>query len=597
LPAFKDSEVPNARQKFDPAATRQERSARDADSGVRQFNVAQYGASKFARALIIPLLAEHGIPVTVINRSGNDALRVEQDFEYDVIERGTTGDPVKTRITNVENYLVWGEKNFTEARQAAGISAVIDALGNRDLDLITVTVTERAYFLDSKKCLDLNRQEVIDCVNGDLPTTPVGQIMRALEQRFQAELADPSRIESDPLVVLALDNMDGNGRILKEAVIAYAGETEAASHDFLNWLDTRVLFPNAAADRIVQESGNADRPYVVTEPLGMYPLVIEGHGDVAVLNSLSGGHVKLVGDVTPYRDAKRLLVNATHLALGLLGGLAGYRTVSGAMTNRIMYAHVRSFQEQVIPLLAEHLNNIDDAPTVEELKAYASEALTRFQNPNLLDKLVRIRRNSFTKMGDLILPELIRLIDKDLESNSVSLVVGSWIRALHASQATMPQKKLLKDQDVPCDEIMDEPTLFVLNDELAIDAQYASWETSKYVDFAWLARKLAPGKGSPKQFRTERRFIKLEKALRNAAQRELSAHPGRDVSKLRNAPDLETFLEASTQRVDNALLVAWQVDCKKIPDPFGIGRVDDSSVIDLNGLARNASTNADSAHK
>ena len=431
---------------------------RESSADLPKPRVAHYGASSFARGLWFPMLQAHGERVLVVNRSERNALVRDPNgqWTYALIERGPEARPEPEFISNISNYLITTDRGQNEIQQRAATNAAIDALADPNLELISVTITESAYCADGLGRLDRRDPVVTDCLRSDVPLTAIGLLTRVLHQRFIAENEVPPA-ERVPLAMLPLDNMDDNGNTLYRLIDEYAHAWSATgapiADGFREWLSAEVAFPDASADRIVEDLENPSHDqwvretfgslgpnrFVITEPVGMYPLVISGHRGNPVLERLGAADrdagvpgAELVPAVKPFRIAKRSIVNASHLALGLLGELSGYQFVDEAMENRVIVDFITDLQQEFVSYLGT-ISSRDPKLTEANLARFTEETRRRFANPDLRDELARVRRSSYTKMGNLILPAANILAKTGHEFPKLKTVIGLWIQALRAN--------------------------------------------------------------------------------------------------------------------------------------------------------------------
>jgi len=122
--------------------------------------------------------------------------------------------------------------------------AVLEAIADATTDVITVTVTEKGYTLDNAGVLDLAHVDIQHDLASPLPRSLVGFLARGLARRAASG--------ASPLTVLSCDNLSGNGRLLRDAVMRFA---DVAQLDLV--LDEAARFPNSMVDRITPATTDA----------------------------------------------------------------------------------------------------------------------------------------------------------------------------------------------------------------------------------------------------------------------------------------------------------------------------------------------------
>ena len=281
-------------------------------SGSSTATMAHLGLGAFARAHL-------GVYADDLNRLGRPALirgvslmsdRAEQqmgpqDGLYTVAER-EPDDDVTLRVVG----------SMTSVR--TGTAAVFDAVSAPTTDLVTVTITESGYDIPWAPP-DL-----------DPPSPWVPEIIaRALAHHRQAGSAPP--------IVASLDNLLGNGEILRHGVLNSA---ERLDPTLPGWIAEEVAFPSSVVDRMVPAPTDDDRRDVEGR-LGLLDLATVSAeryrswilSEAEGLPPLADVGVEVVADVTPFERRKLWLLNGPHSAFAYCGLLAGCDTIASAVGN------------------------------------------------------------------------------------------------------------------------------------------------------------------------------------------------------------------------------------------------------------------------
>jgi fructuronate reductase/mannitol 2-dehydrogenase len=332
-----------------------------------------------------------------------DAL-VAQDTLWSVVERAALRDRV--RVIGVMGRCLFAP----EEREA-----VLGALTDPRTRVVTMTVTATAYRTDTEEF----RQDLA----AEEPNTVPGYLVEALDRR--------RRSGAGPFTVLSCDNLPGNGEVARRAVLTFAMERD---DELADWIREHVSFPNSMVDRITprttdadcaalaREFGVEDRCPVVTEPFSQW--IVED----AFCNGrppLDAVGVQLVRDVRPYALMKTRMLNAAHVAVGHVGGLAGLRRMDEAMRDPVVAAFADGLMREVAPLLPP-------VPGVD-LDQYRETLLTRFANPRVADQLCRLGRNGSGKVPAHVLSSVHRAVAEDRPCELLLHAVAAWMRLLRGA--------------------------------------------------------------------------------------------------------------------------------------------------------------------
>ncbi|MBV9282814.1 MAG: mannitol dehydrogenase family protein, partial [Chloroflexi bacterium] len=283
---------------------------------------------------------ERGVGLLPQDRAMAQAL-VPQDGLYTLLVRDATADEARV-IGSLIEYLFAPEQP----------DAVLEALASPATRLVTLTITEGGYNVDeiTGRFETGNAAVQADLRRPGRPATVFGYLVEALDRRRRAGTA--------PFSVVSCDNVHANGHVTRTALVAFARLRDDA---LANWVERHVAFPNSMVDRITPQTTDAERELVARE-FGIrdrWPVVAEPFRQWVLEDVFSDGRpalervgVQLVTDVLPYETMKMRLLNGSHVAMGYLGALAGYRTVDAVMADPVFCAFIeRQMREEVAPLL------------------------------------------------------------------------------------------------------------------------------------------------------------------------------------------------------------------------------------------------------
>lgn len=233
----------------------------------------------------------------------------------------------------------------------------------------------------------LNPEQVVEAIaEADLITTAIGPnilpfIAELIAKGIQKRRENGSEQAID---VLACENMIGGSQFLLEEVQKYLTEED------MTYVDTYVGFPNAAVDRIVPAQSHEDPLFVVVEPFNEW--VVETSRMKNKELRLEGVHYE--EDLEPFIERKLFSVNSGHATSAYTGAYAGAKTILEALQLPEVKEQLEAVLEEIRSLLVAKWD-FDH----EELKAYHDVIISRFENPYIVDDVVRVARTPIRKLG------------------------------------------------------------------------------------------------------------------------------------------------------------------------------------------------------
>ena len=268
------------------------------------------------------------------------------------------------------------------------------------------------------------------------PGIPAPSPVDAFELVVDA-LARRRRAGRGPFTVMSCDNLPDNGRAARACVLAVA---EARDPRLAAWIERHVTFPSTMVDRITPPS-DAEHAAWLRRRHGLIdaaPVVCESFRQWVVEDSFCAERppldtvgVQMVADARPFVAMKTSLLNASHVALGFLGGRAGHGTTADAMRDQVLAATVsRMMRLEVAPLLA-HVPGVD-------LDAYVADLLGRLANPALGDPLERLRGRGSVRVLNYLAPPLRRAVHAGAPRAVLTDTLAAWIDQL-AHDADAPE--------------------------------------------------------------------------------------------------------------------------------------------------------------
>jgi fructuronate reductase len=298
-------------------------------------------------------------------------------------------------------------------------AAVVSALADPRVKIITLTITEKGYCLSpATGALDLAHPEIAaDLDAPERPTTAIGFLAAAFRRRIESGVALPA--------VVSCDNLPSNGARLRAAMLAYANAFDARLHDAIA---EQGDFPCTMVDRIVPAAtedflaslaaatGYRDEAAIRTEPFSQWVIEDRFRGPRPAWEA---GGALIARDVAPFELAKLRLLNGAHSAIAYLGYLAGHEHVADAMSDPRFAQFVEALQEREIAPLTP-------APDGMPLGPYMAALRARFANPTLRHRTWQIAMDGSQKLPQRLLDTIRAALAAGRPIDRLTLAVAAW---------------------------------------------------------------------------------------------------------------------------------------------------------------------------
>ncbi|MER8376398.1 mannitol dehydrogenase family protein [Mesorhizobium sp. M1406] len=340
------------------------------------------------------------------------------------------------------------DNSLIEARVIGSIVGVVDSqasaapalhvLSSRDIDLVTLTVTEKGYcHIPSSGELDSRHPDIVhDLANPATPRSVPGLLARALELRRATH--------GRPLTLLSCDNIPANGIILANVVRAFA---ERRGNGLAEWIEANAAFPSAMVDRIApavtqddvdsveQWFGYRDAAVAVGEPFRQWVIEHKFAGRVPRWDLVGAS---FVDDVTPFEHLKMRVLNGAQTTLATLGVLAGLEHTSDAMADPLLAAFVRRM------LVEETLPTLGTVPGIEPL-AYVEQSLGRLRNTAIRHRNHQIATDGSQKIVQRLLNPIRDRLSQGESIGLLSVPVAGWMAYLIQASARFGRRWPVSD--------------------------------------------------------------------------------------------------------------------------------------------------------
>lgn len=296
--------------------------------------------------------------------------------------------------------------------------AVLARLADRDVRLVTLTITEKGYCL-SADGVDLAHPDIVhDLASPETPASAIGWLVAGLRARRDRGF--------EPFTVLSCDNLADNGGRLRRAVLQFAAQLDPRLAD---WIETGVAFPRSMVDSITPASDDALRAWVAAQAgvEDAWPVQREPYTQWVVEDHFPHGRppleragVVLSDDIAGYDRAKLRLLNAPHSALAYLGSLLEIDTVAAAMREPALAGFVeRLMRQDIVPTL--------QLPRGFDPDAYIDAILARFRNPAIAHRLAQIAWDGSQKIPVRLLGTIADALAAGRPIERLCLPVAGWL--------------------------------------------------------------------------------------------------------------------------------------------------------------------------
>ena len=253
--------------------------------------------------------------------------------------------------------------------------------------------------------------------------------MRRQIEALQAEVAALKRRRDagiGPFTCLSCDNLQGNGKILRQTVVGLARLSDPGLAD---WIDRQCSFPNAMVDCIVPATG--PKELALAREFGIEdaaPVTHENFRQWVIEDCFCDGRPDwdLAGatfseDVHTHEMMKIRILNAGHQVLANAGELLSVPTIADCMAHPDISAMFRKVQtEEILPY-------VQPVPGMTP-QAYLELIERRFANPAIRDTTRRVAFDGSSRHPGFVLPVLRDALAAGGPIDGLALVEALWAR-------------------------------------------------------------------------------------------------------------------------------------------------------------------------
>jgi len=301
-----------------------------------------------------------------------------------------------------------------------GNGALIRAMADPVIRIVGLTVTESGYYIDPvSKGFDATHADIVhDAAHPETPRTAFGAIVAALRLRRDTG--------QGPFTGLSCDNLQGNGDILRQAVVSLARMSDPVLAD---WIEANASFPNSMVDCIAPATGPAEiaqaREFGVNDAA---PVTHEAFRQWVIEDDFCAGRpdwdqvgATFSDDVHAYEKMKIRILNAGHQVLANVGEVLGIETISATMAHPAIRAMFHRVQAEEIT------QTVAPVPGMTPL-AYLDLIEQRFSNPRIVDTNRRVAFDGSARHTGFVLPILRDQLAAGRSVSGLALVEALWAR-------------------------------------------------------------------------------------------------------------------------------------------------------------------------
>ena len=329
------------------------------------------------------------------------------------------GERSYTRISSISRVIPWD----------AQLSGLVETGAQDSTRIISFTVTEAGYYLDSKDRLDLGFADL----QADLDAARAGRPGSTIYGALVAILRARMRASSGAVTLLNCDNLRHNGERARAGLLQFIDLLGDAP--LREWVERNTSSPNAMVDRITPRPTAAVRERVAAATGVDDPAALMGESFIQWViedNFIAGRPaweqvgVEMVASVQAYEEAKIRLLNASHSCIAWAGTLVGFTYIhegtQDAQIRRLAFDYVT---DDVIPVL-----DTSEHPSPINLPQYRDVVLDRFANPAIADTNQRVAMDGFSKIPGFIAPTIRERLARGETIASVAMLPALFLAYL-----------------------------------------------------------------------------------------------------------------------------------------------------------------------
>jgi mannitol 2-dehydrogenase len=307
--------------------------------------------------------------------------------------------------------------------------AIVDALDDPNLRIVSLTVTEGGYCIDpATGAFNPEHPDIIhDAAHPDTPKGVFGVLVAALKRRREKGLA--------PFTIMSCDNIPHNGQVARSAVSGLADLIDPALAAYVR---EQVAFPSSMVDRITPATTDRERA-ILAERFGIrdnWPVFCEPFRQWVLEDNFPTGRpaleevgVTFTSHVAAFELMKLRILNGGHAAIAYPAALLGIHFVHAAMADPLVRGFLDKLEtEEIIPC-------VPPVPGVD-LQDYYQLIARRFANPDVGDTIPRLAQDGSNRQPKFILPSTRDRLKAGADVAGLALESALWCRYCAATTDT-----------------------------------------------------------------------------------------------------------------------------------------------------------------
>lgn len=342
----------------------------------KQEQVILFGAGNIGRGLIGKILSESGLHVIFVDIQEHiiNSIKEKKQYKIEITKINTSNNPTieTSTVYNVDAILNTPQNTPQIFEAFEHSSLIITAIGSSKLNLIASTIAN------------------------------------ALVHRF---IHNKTSIN-----IIACENKVEASTILKQEIETFLPK----NFEYLN----NIGFPCCTVDRIVVASNTPSKD-------GIFPVRVEEYFEWGIDKTAFIGNIPDIPQVfftdtlDAYVERKLFTFNTGHAIIAYLGYIYNHTTIDQAILDkRILEVAYNAMHESSAALVAHWDFDIN------EQMEYVEKTITRFSNPLLKDKLIRVGRDPLRKLffnNELITPIML-CMKYQLDHNNLNKGVAAALK-------------------------------------------------------------------------------------------------------------------------------------------------------------------------
>ncbi len=301
-----------------------------------------------------------------------------------------------------------------------GNGALIRAMTDPAIRIVALTVTEGGYYIDAVTgAFDAAHPDILhDVANPGSPRTAFGAMVAALRQR-RASGAGPFTGQS-------CDNLQGNGAILRQAVVGLARLTDP---ELADWIDETCSFPNAMVDCIVPATGPRELELVIGFGIAdAAPVTHENFRQWVIEDDFCNGRpdwdrtgAVFSDRVHDFETMKLRILNGGHQVIAMPGEILGIGSIAETMEHPAIRGLLRKVMSEEV---APHIAPVPGFTALE----YLDLVERRFSNPEIADTTRRVAFDGSSRQTGFVIPSIRDGLRAGASVVGLALVSALWAR-------------------------------------------------------------------------------------------------------------------------------------------------------------------------